>query len=294
MAKLVSVLPSARALSALLLLARVGSLTAAAEQAGVTRSALSHRIAELEKSLGVVLVRKIGRRLELTEDGERLLAGMGDALDRLDAAVAPFQRDHGQIRISTVSTFASHWLLPRLADFQVRHPRIEIVLSTTTRPVDLCAEDVDCAIRHGGGVWKGLASNLLFTETLIPVVAASRASVKSAHAWPHVPLIKARSRFIDWANWQNHHGEIRGAVWLTVETRAQALDAALAGAGIALLDMAYVGGHVDAGRLTMLAEQPVQLASGYYVVHAPRARNSRSLTLFRDWVLQAAQPFRAA
>jgi DNA-binding transcriptional LysR family regulator len=269
-------------------------LAAAAEQAGVTRSALSHRIAELEKCLGVMLVRKVGRRLELTEDGERLLAGMGDALERIDAAMAPFQRDRGQIRLSTVSTFASHWLLPRLADFQARHPRIEIVLSTTTRPVDLSEEDFDCAIRHGCGTWKGLASTLLFTETLMPVVAASRAGARSARAWPAGPLVRARSRFIDWTNWQKHHGEVRDATWLTVETRAQALDAALAGAGIALMDMAYVGDHVEIGRLVMLAERPLRLATGYYVVHAPQARNLRSLTLFRDWVVEAARPFRAA
>src|SRR5277367_1587619 len=113
--------PSARALSALSLLATLGSLTDAADQVGVTRSALSHRIAELERSLGVALVRKAGRKLVLTEDGERLLGSMGDALERIEAAVKPFRRDRGEIRLSTVTTFASHWLIPRLADFQVRH-----------------------------------------------------------------------------------------------------------------------------------------------------------------------------
>src|SRR5690242_13036657 len=135
-----SATPSARALSALSLLASLGSLTEAAGELGVTRSALSHRIAELEKSLGVALVRKSGRRLVLTEDGERLLASVGDALERIEAAIQPFQRDRGQIRLSTVATFASHWLIPRLADFQARHPRLEVAISTTTRPVDLARE----------------------------------------------------------------------------------------------------------------------------------------------------------
>ena len=150
--------PSARALTALSLLATQGTLTEAADRLGVTRSALSHRIAELENGLGVALVRKTGRRLALTEDGERLLAGMGDALERIEAAVQPFQRDRGQIRLSTVSTFASHWLIPRVAEFQARHPRIEVAIFTTTRAVDLGKEDMDCAIRHGRGIWKGLAS----------------------------------------------------------------------------------------------------------------------------------------
>ena len=68
-----------------------------------------------------------------------------------------------------------------------------------------------------------------------------------------------------------------------METRAQALDAALAGAGIALMDMAYIGPHVAAGRLKMLAERPLQLQTGYYFVHAADASNMHLLALFRDW-----------
>jgi DNA-binding transcriptional LysR family regulator len=98
-----SLQPSSRALAALSLFATLGTLTEAAEQLGVTRSALSHRIAELEKRLGVALVRKIGRRIALTEDGERLLSSMGDALDRIEAAVEPFRRDRGQIRRSATA-----------------------------------------------------------------------------------------------------------------------------------------------------------------------------------------------
>jgi DNA-binding transcriptional LysR family regulator len=287
--------PSARALTAPSLLATLGSLTEAADRLGVTRSALSHRIAELEKSLGVFLVRKIGRRLKLTEDGERLLASMGDALERIEAAVQPFRRDRGQI--STVATFASHWLIPRVAEFQARHPQIEVAIFTTTRAVDLGSENIDCAIRHGRGAWKGLVSTLLFEETLMPIAAASvadRVRANPRSSWQGIPLIRARSRFMDWSKWQKADRTFpkRPAKWLTVETRAQALDAALAGAGIALMDMAYIAPHVDAGRALTLAERPLQLPTGYYFVHAANARNIHLLMLFRDWVVGAALPFR--
>jgi DNA-binding transcriptional LysR family regulator len=289
--------PSARALSALSLLATLGSLREAADRLGVTRSALSHRIAELEMSLGVALVRKAGRKLVLTEDGERLLGSVGDALDRIDAAVQPFRRHRGQIRLSTVATFASHWLIPRVADFQAHHPRIEVVISTTTRVVDLASEDCDCAIRHGRGAWKGIASTLLFEETLMPIAAASvagRISSNTRRGWQGIPLIRARSRFVDWSRWQKAERAIanKPAKWLTVETRAQALDAALAGAGIALTDMAYIGAHVADGRLKMLAETPLQLPTGYYFVHPADARNLHLVALLRDFVVEAARPFR--
>ena len=288
-----SATPSARALSALSLLASLGSLTQAADQLGVTRSALSHRIAELEKSLGVALVRKSGRMLALTEDGERLLASVGDALERIETAIKPFQRDRGQIRLSTVATFASHWLIPRLADFQARHPRIEVAISTTTRAVDLAREDVDCAIRHGRGSWKGLATTLLFEETLMPVAAPPLKARLGAKSRPAIVLIRARSRFMDWSRWQKTEQAFpKAAKWLTVETRAQALDAAIAGAGIALMDMAYLHPHVRDGRIALLAERPLKLSTGYYFVHAPRVRNPHLLALFRDWVVEAARPLR--
>lgn len=181
-------------LAALSLFATLGTLTEAAEQLGVTRSALSDRIAELEKRLGVALVRKVGRRIALTEDGERLLSSMGDALDRIEAAVEPFRRDRGQIRLSTVVTFASHW-------------RIK---------------------------------------------------------------------------------------WLTVETRAQALDAAMAGAGVALIDMAYTATPATEGKLVKLAERPLPLQTRYYFVHTPNARNLHLLKHLRDWAVEAARPFRVA
>ncbi len=289
--------PPARALEALARLATLGSLTVAAEELGVTRSALSHRIADLEKTLGVALVRKAGRKLRLTEDGERLLGGMGDALERIDAAVQSFQRNRGQIRLSTVATFASHWLIPRIAEFQALHPRIEVAIFTTTRAVDLGSEDIDCAIRHGRGSWKGLTSTLLFNETLMPIAArsvASRIRPQARAAWAGIPLIRARSRFMDWTRWQKAHGALTNAKWLTVETRAQALDAAIAGAGIALMDMAYIGPHIGAGRIKTLAEHPLKLQTGYYFVHRPNARNIHLLQQFRDWVVEAAKPFRTA
>src|ERR1700753_2150942 len=194
--------PSSRALSALATFAALGTLREAAEQLGVTRSALSHRIAELEKRLGVALVRKTRPRHSLTEDGERLLSSMGDALERIEAAVQPFRRDRGQIRLSTVATFASHWLIPRIAVFQAKHPKIEVAILTTTRAVDLAGEEVDCAIRHGRGGWKGVASTLLFRETLMPVASPTVAERFKA-GWHGAPLIRARSRFMDWAAWQN-------------------------------------------------------------------------------------------
>jgi DNA-binding transcriptional LysR family regulator len=158
---------------------------------------------------------------------------------------------------------------------------------------------MDCAIRHGRGVWKGLASSLLFRETLMPIASpavADRFSPGAKRSWRDAPLIRARSRFMDWSKWQklDHGFAKRRPKWLTVETRAQALDAAVAGAGVALMDMAYLVTLVAEGRVRTLAERPLPLHTGYYFVHAPNIRNLHLVALLRDWAIEAAQPFRTA
>jgi DNA-binding transcriptional LysR family regulator len=285
--------------SGLSTLAKCGSLTIAAGELGVTRSALSHRIADLEAQLGVALLRKAGRRAALTDDAEALLAAVGNALDRLGAAVQPLRRRRTQLRLSTVTTFASHWLIPRLADFRIRHPQIEIAISTTTRPIDFASEDFDCAIRQGHGAWDGLASTLLFQETLAPVAAPAIADEGAGGAspvgWISAPFIYARSRYIDWSLWWRVFGQPGEPPdpAIVVETRAQALDAALAGAGVAMMDAAYVRQHVAAGRLRMLAGPPARLSEGYWFAHSPRGRNGRAVAALRDWLVEAARPFRS-
>ena len=291
-----SALPSLGSLRALAALDRCGSLTAAAHGLGVTRSALSHRIADLELQLGLALVRKSGRTLAITDEGRRLLATLGDALDRIDAAIAPFRRNRAEVRISTVATFASNWLIPRLAQFRQRHPDIAVAVSTTPRAVDLDSEDVDCAIRHGLGAWSGVTATLLFRETLVPVASPDFVSrlprKRTPSAWLSAPLVHARSRYLDWTVWCRARSLTPPRTGgLQVENRAQARDAALAGAGTALLDAAYIGDDVAQGRLLALDATPVRLAEGYYFVC--RSKRARPVTALRDWLIRESAPFRA-
>jgi len=277
-------LPSLRGLQALSILSQTGSLTAAAEILGVTRSALSHRIADLEHQLGVALIQKAGRHVVPTDDADALLTVMGDALDRIEAAVEPIRRRRAELRISTVPTFASHWLLPRLPEFRARHPDIEVALATTRRAIDLEAEDFDCAIRHGRGNWPGLTATLLFRETLAPVAAPG-----AGRDLEGASIIRARSRYRDWPLWWTASGRTGkpSKAGLVVDSRAQALEAALAGGGIAMMDMAYLDPHLASGALNLLAA-PVTLEQGYYLVHRPVRRNQRLIRAFHDWIVTAA------
>ncbi|MEW6121224.1 MAG: LysR substrate-binding domain-containing protein [Pseudomonadota bacterium] len=274
-------LPSLRGLAALQALARHGRHAAAAAALGISRSALSHRIAELERELGATLVGKVGRNSVLTDDGVALLTAMGDAVDRIEAAVAPLQRRRTQVRLSTVNTLAANWLLPRLPRFQRAHPDVEIVILTTQRVVDLGTEEVDCAIRHGRGDWPGVTARLLFRETLVAAAAPDLVPPRPS-AWP---LIRARTRYRDWPRWW-HAAGMAGAPpegGMVVENRAQAMEAALAGAGIVLTDARFLQAHMEAGRLRPLGPV-VELEEGNYFVRPPAARNPRILDALEDWL----------
>ena len=273
---------------ALSALARHGRQRAAAEALGISRSALSHRIADLEKELGATLVTVQGRVCALTDEGVALLAAMGDALDRIEAACAPFRRERRRIRLSTVDTLASNWLLPRLPDLRRAHPGIALAVLTTRRAVDFAAEDVDCGLRQGLGHWPGLEATPLFRETLVPAAAPDLPGRLPAQ-WK---IIAARSRFRDWPRWWRATGQ-GGAppeAPFVVENRAQALEAALAGAGVVLTDARYVAGPVAAGRLVRLG--PVlTLEEGIHFVHPPKPRDPRHIRLLRDWLVrEAARP----
>jgi DNA-binding transcriptional LysR family regulator len=282
-------LPSLKGLQALSLLSQTGSLTAAADILGVSRSALSHRIADLERQLGVSLLQKQGRGAALTDDADALLSALGDALDRIEAAVEPIRRRRSQLRVSTVATLASHWLLPRLPEFQALFPDIEVALTTTRRVMDFDIEDFDCAIRYGLGLWHGLTATLLFRETLAPV-----ATLGADQNLEGSSIIRARSRFRDWSLWwtaSRRPGKPRKG-GLIVETRAQALEAALAGGGIAMIDMAYLGPHLSSERLQLLAP-PIALDEGYYLVRRPVGRNDRLVSAFEEWIVGASERPRA-
>ena len=286
----ISSLPSLKGLHALARLSQARSLAVAAEELGVTRSALSHRIGDLEAQLGVALVRRQGRSLALTDDGEALLAAIGDAVERIEAAVKPLQRRHHELRLSTVATFATLWLLPRMGSFRERHPGVNLSITTTQRVVDFEDEDLDCAIRHGLGGWPGLTATLLFRETLIPVAAPG-----VGDRLGDAPAIRARSRFADWQRWIRAVGssEVVAQDGLVVETRAQALEAVLGGAGATLMDRAYVVDLIKAGRLRTLGPS-LDLQEGYWFVHRPKPRNERLVRMLREWLLEEASSASAA
>lgn len=288
-------LPPLNGLRAFEATARLATLAAAADELGVSPSAVSHQIRTLEKILGVQLFQRANRRLILTKDGRTLLPGLSDGFRQLNAAIAELETNQhaGVLTVSMLSTMAMRWFMPRLPQFQAEHPDIEVRITTTTRLVDFEREDIDVAIRHGAGQWPGLKADFLFRMETIPVCSPalpqSAPLEKPADLDRHI-LIHADARPDDWHAWLDEVDakNVKPARELTFDTTDFALAAAIRGLGIAIADRHIVHDDIQSGRLIAPFDRSVRHDAGYYLVY-PKDRNRKEKTAtFRDWLLREA------
>lgn len=286
---------SLRSLQAFTAVARAGSVVAAAEELSVTPSAISHLLRELERRLGVTLVRRQGRGLALTDDGERLAASVGPAFTGISDALGEFVRRGSELRISLLSSFAMHWLIPRLGRFQSRYPDVELLLSTSTRLVDFTREAFDCAIRLGAGQWPGTGAELLYREELVAACSprwASDGRLRSLQDLQRTTLLHSKARRLDWPRYFKAAGlgtskiTRRGPLF---ETRALAIQAAVARMGVVVIDPRFIEPELAAGQLIAPFTLRVALDSAYWLVWRPGRETTRPVAAFRRW-LRAETP----
>jgi LysR family transcriptional regulator, glycine cleavage system transcriptional activator len=150
-------LPPLNALRAFEAAARYENFTRAAEELGVSQVAVSQQVKSLEAILGLKLFTRDGKRLVITGAGKQYLAVIRDALDRIAVGTDRLlqKRPSSILTVSTSPDFGAKWLMHRLGPFTAAYPEIDLRVSTTTKQVDLIAEHVDLAIRHGDGHWAG-------------------------------------------------------------------------------------------------------------------------------------------
>lgn len=278
--------PSLRALKAFAETVRSGTLAGAAGALNVTPSAVSHLLRELAQTLDLPLLTINARP---TETGERLGRRLIAAFDAIDSAIAEARHLAGDIRISALSSYLTLWLVPRLTGFQHHYPGTRLLFSTSTRPVDLATEPFECAIRWGRGPWPDLECTLLFKDRPVVVTNPRLAATQP------LPRLAARTRPDDWGLVAAALGWADTPPVLTFETRALAVQAAIAGMGAAVVDRNLVSDMIDAGILAEIApDPPVLVTEGHWFVALPgRLRNHR-IRQFRDWLVSEAQRQSAA
>jgi LysR family transcriptional regulator, glycine cleavage system transcriptional activator len=288
-------LPPLSTLRAFEAAARLASFSRAAEEIHLTPSAISHQIRALEESLGVRLFVRSGRRqVALTSEGgflsERVAAALASLLEAADV-LRRAQRN--RLTVSVLPSFAARWLMPRIGGFVDQHPGMDLNIRSTTTHADFLRDEVDLAIRFGGGQWPNLRAELFMHDALFPVCSPQ--------------LLRGRKpqrvgELKDWSwlesdpeGWERWFAAAdtalpRGKRRLDFGDSSLALQAAIDGSGIALTRHSIAERELANGNVVRLFPA-ISAASqySYYFVWPAKATLAPNAIAFRDWLLAQAR-----
>jgi LysR family glycine cleavage system transcriptional activator len=285
-------IPSTQALRALDSFARHGSVWKAADELGLTRSAVSHQLRLLERELGFDLLRRMGRGIALTARGRRYandvrkaLAVIGDAATRHDD-----QGIAGPFVISCTPGFASLWLCTHIGEFQARYPDIALTILTPRQLAEVTNPEADAFIAFGDGNWPNRIveplSEVSFTPLCSPVLLNKIGSFNEPADLLRVPLLHLVD-VEDWSRWF----ALAGVEMADPETGIIFSDmnlvfsAAAAGQGVAMGDELTCGPALAAGQLVRPFDLSIKSMRAYYLVMEPQKAGHPAIGAFRDWLL---------
>jgi LysR family glycine cleavage system transcriptional activator len=286
-------LPSLTGLQAFEAAARLLSFQAAAAELSVTPTAISHRIRRLEEELGSKLFHRQTRAIALSDAGRALLPDVREAFVRLQQASEKLRQAEGRgvLTVSTVTSFAVKWLVPRLASFQQAHSDIDVRIATNMALANFRDDGVDIAIRYGSGGWPGLRIDLLMNEQWQPVVAPALLQRQPKLRGPadlagHT-LLHVSAYPDDWQRWLTMAGypDLTGAANLTFDESATLVQAAINGLGVALGRRAFVEADVAEGRLVEPFDIHLTREAAFYIVSPEETAERPMVAAFRDWIL---------
>jgi LysR family glycine cleavage system transcriptional activator len=279
-------LPSLGGLRAFEAAARLGSFVAAADELAVTPGAVSQQVKALEARLGLALFERRPQALVLTPAGRDYAPALAAAFDAIAAATRRLVPPAEQARLACAvpASFATFWLLPRLARFEAAHAGIEFALLNTSRRADPTLDGADAAIRHGRAGWREPYCVYLFTEALVPVATPGLAGASDPLA-EGASLLEAEGAPERWALWSAVMDRpVRPRRRLMLADDGLVIQAALNGVGAALVDRHLVEPALREGRLVLLDPRPAwRPGTAWYLVHdAP----TRPVAAFVEWLLE--------
>jgi LysR family transcriptional regulator, glycine cleavage system transcriptional activator len=278
------------------------SFRGAADELGVTPTAISHQIRTLEEICGQPLFRRRPRPLELTRAGERLFPVMRSGFDIFANAIAAAspRASHARLRVTSPNAFASRWLVPRLPKWREAYPKIPLEIIGTDAVLDLRAGEADIAIRYARRMPLELAGKEIFRDTFYPVcspelLTRERRRIERAVDLLHYPLIHFdwmnRDRDAPtWSRWLATARSVDPSIpdtnkeWeLSFREELHAIDAVTAGQGIAMFSDIVVSRELKSG--TLVKAHDLSLPGyGFYVVHVPNHPEQPSIEAFSAWL----------
>lgn len=288
---MVKALPPLNALRAFEVAARHLNFSRAAGELGVTPGAISKQVLALEDFIGARLFERLPDGLTLTLEGRELKESISPAFEMLTGAFSRFSRRPPRtnvVRLATVASFASQFLVPRLDVFEKSLPEIELEILTSDRVADLVREEIDLSIRFGGGGWDGLVSSELVEGLLVPVCAPSlHNQIISGSDSPNLEQTRLIQVFSssEWRKWQEASGVDLPPAERTfvMEHFLVALQAVIAGQGVALLPEIIVRESLANGHLKQFSS-PTEWHQTFHLAHLPNAERQPRVRNIIEWL----------
>jgi LysR family glycine cleavage system transcriptional activator len=260
------------------------NFTRAAVELGVTPTAVSLRIRDLEAELGVTLFHRSGPRIAPTKAGVELADRLREALGLIRSAVDDLRSGTQPLRVTAVPTFAMRWLTPRLARYHALPNAVPIALDVSA---ELRSDDsFDIAIRTGLGGWRGYQATALMPVEATPMLSpalAAKARLSRARDLAALPLLP----YDEWPRWFREAGAEPPALnFYADDYPTHELDAAAAveGAGVALLSPTLFGALLRDGKLIQPFPHVMRGPAQHYVLLKPSEARPAVLRL-RDWLV---------
>lgn len=276
-------LPPLPGLQAFEATARLGSITAAADELHLSPSAVSQRLRAVETHLGVTLFERQARSVRLTAMGRAYLPTVRDAFDDLSVGTAglfgPGSRRRLTVRVQI--SYAATWLMPRLQDFHDSHPHIDLRVINAIWADVVPPHEVDLEIRHGNGNWDGFTADLLHEDHAAVVASPS-------HLETFGPLTdgtglrdRPRVHVLGYDDlWQRlfPHSipdsvpdsvpaeEETGKATITLDTSIAATQFAAAGQHCALVPERFARAAIRSGQLVLLHDKLVPMRQAHYLL----------------------------
>lgn len=289
-------IPSNSALMAFEASARHGSFARAADELALTEGAISRQIGRLEAFLGVTLFERAGNRVRLLPNGERYAAQVRETLDRLerDSQYLMGQpADGASLDIATIPTFATRWLIPRLARFREMHPNTTVHLTVRMEPFVLAGSGFDAAIHFEHPAWTGMRTHRLLHETLVPVChPALLDGGVGAVSLDELPRLHRRQNPDAWQRYAQETGIAltNPAVGARYDLHSMQIEAALAGLGVALVPRLYVETELAEGRLVAPWPDGISIAKTFCLILPEPIRLSEGpIQMFANWLIKEAR-----
>ncbi len=277
--------------------ARNGSFLKAADELNVTQSAVSHRVINFEKRLGVTLFVRKGRGIALTPDGDRYLDGVSAALTSLWAAGEELRlAEHAVVRVAIAPSIGIVWLLPRLPEYMRAHPSVRIDVSTVATAEEVSRQEWDVLVHFGSGADDSRRVHLLTDEVMAVAVPGllphGRQSIEAADLQDIAVL---RHTLLNWTDWCAGAcgSKAEPGRYIHFDDSVTMLEAAVSGAGLALTTRVAATPYLRSGQLVQV--HPFVLTDNdYYAEISDSGELKPASRNFVDWLVRLAAESQAS